>query len=163
MLQGVVQPADPSEQLRLAQLCEQYKKRYVAAARLYGDAFAAKPELANDPGTGQRYHAACSAALAAAGQGADAADLPDKTCARLRRQALEWLQGDLALWARQADSPDAGVRQAVAQTLRRWQTDSDLAGLREPDAIATLPADEQQACQQLWADVETLLKRAQEK
>ena len=41
--------------------------------------------------------------------------------------------------------------------------DPDLAGLRQPDAIATLPAAEQQACRQLWADVADLLKRAQGK
>jgi hypothetical protein len=44
-----------------------------------------------------------------------------------------------------------------------WQQDSDLAGLRDPDAVARLPADERQACQQLWADVAALLKQAQAK
>jgi hypothetical protein len=32
-----------------------------------------------------------------------------------------------------------------------------LAGLRDPAAVARLPADEQQVCQQFWAEVEALL------
>ena len=44
-----------------------------------------------------------------------------------------------------------------------WQQDTDLAGLRDAAALAKLPADQQKACTQLWADVAALLKRAQEK
>ena len=45
-------------------------------------AFAADPNLADDPGSRHRYNAACSAALAAAGQGEDAAKLDDKRTRR---------------------------------------------------------------------------------
>ena len=41
ILQGDARPADAGERLRLAELCQQYKQRYVAAARFYADAFAA--------------------------------------------------------------------------------------------------------------------------
>ena len=44
-------------------------------------------------------------------------------------------------------------------TLAGWQTDADLAGLRDADAVAKLPAAERDACRKLWADVEALLKR----
>jgi hypothetical protein len=47
--------------------------------------------------------------------------------------------------------------------LQHWQQDTDLAGLRDGAAVARLPADERQACQQLWADVAELLKQVQEK
>jgi hypothetical protein len=38
-----------------------------------------------------------------------------------------------------------------------------LAGIRDPDAVAKLPADEQEACKKLWADVAELLKTIEEK
>jgi hypothetical protein len=50
---------------------------------------------------------------------------------------------------------------AVQQHLRHWQKDTDLAGLRDAAALAQLPADEQKACTQLWADVAAALKKAQ--
>ena len=58
------------------------------------------------------------------------------------------------------DSGKPGDRTQVQAQLRHWQLDSDLAGLRE---TAQLPAGEQEVCRQLWADVEALLKKAQEK
>jgi hypothetical protein len=44
----------------------------------------------------------------------------------------------------------------MAHSLR----DPDLAGDRDPQALAKLPASEQQAWQQLWADVKTTLAEA---
>ncbi len=46
------------------------------------------------------------------------------------------------------------------QTLWHWQEDSGLAGIRDAAALAKLPADEQKAFAQLWADVEELLTKA---
>jgi len=40
---------------------------------------------------------------------------------------------------------------------------SDLAGIRDPAAVAKLPADEQEACKKLWADVAALLKMVEGK
>jgi len=40
---------------------------------------------------------------------------------------------------------------------------SDLAGIRDAEAVAKLPADERAAFMQLWADVAALLKKAEEK
>jgi hypothetical protein len=39
-----------------------------------------------------------------------------------------------------------------------WQQDTDLAAIRDAAAMAKLPAEEQKACSQLWADVAALLK-----
>ena len=44
--------------------------------------------------------------------------------------------------------------------MRHWQKDTDLAGIRDAAALAKLPADEQKAFTQLWADVGALLKKA---
>jgi hypothetical protein len=40
------------------------------------------------------------------------------------------------------------------------QTDADLAGIRDPQPLAKLPEPEQEACRRLWADVASLLKKA---
>jgi serine/threonine-protein kinase len=112
---------------------------------------------------GHRYHAACAAARAGAGQGKDADRLDETRRARLRRQALDWLRADLAAWAGVVDKAPAKARPEVQQALRHWQGDPDLAGLRDPAALARLPAGERQACQKLWADIDALLRRARAK
>ena len=48
----------------------------------------------------------------------------------------------------------------VARTLTAWKAESDLAGVRDPDALARLPEAERKDWQALWADVEELLVRA---
>jgi serine/threonine-protein kinase len=161
-LKGEFQPNGSTERLALARVC-QAKKLNHAAARLYLDLFAAEPKLADDLGAAHRYRAACAALLAAAGQGKDAGKLDDKEKARLRKQALDWLRADLALRTKQLESGQPAERAAVQRALRHWQKDSDLAGLRDKTAQAKLPADEQKACTQLWADVAALLKKAEEK
>jgi eukaryotic-like serine/threonine-protein kinase len=95
VLRGEAKPDNPAETVSLASMCLTYKKRYIAAARLYADAFAVEPKLADDLNAVHRYNAACSAALAAAGQGKDARMLPDKVVVMFRRWALNWLRDDL--------------------------------------------------------------------
>jgi hypothetical protein len=57
------------------------------------------------------------------------------------------------------DKDPAGNGPWVRSTLRHWQVDPDLAGLRDKDALARLPEAERQACGKLWADVDALLRR----
>ena len=105
-----------------------------------------------------RYDAACAAALAAAGRG-EGEPPPDAAAkVELRRKALDWLRAELAAWSKVLDSADPKARAAVAPTLRHWKEDSDLTGVRDGDAIATLPADERRAWEALWKDVDALLK-----
>ena len=47
--------------------------------------------------------------------------------------------------------------------MSHWQEDADLAGVRDADALAKLPPDEQDAWRKLWADVDAVLKKAQTK
>jgi tetratricopeptide (TPR) repeat protein len=158
---GDTKPADATEQLALATLCQQYKKRYAAAARFFAEAFAANAKLADDLQRQHRYNAACAAALAAAGKAEGAVELTDRERARLRCQALDWLQADLAAWTKVAAKDSAPAKAAVRRTLAHWQKDSDLAGLRDAAAVANLPETEQKAWRQLWADVAALRKQAQ--
>jgi serine/threonine protein kinase/Tfp pilus assembly protein PilF len=161
-LKGELRPEDTTERLGLVGVC-QAKKLHHAATRLYADAFAADPKLADELKAGHRYKAACCAALAAAGQGADAAKLDAKGKARLRKQALDWLRADLAVRTRQLESGKPADRAAVQRALKHWQQDGDLAGLRDAAALAKLPAEERPACAKLWADVAALRKQAEGK
>jgi tetratricopeptide (TPR) repeat protein/tRNA A-37 threonylcarbamoyl transferase component Bud32 len=163
VLSGTERPANTIECFQLAQLCHLYRKQYVAGARFYSEAFEAQPEIVKDPKTGRRYDAACCALLAGCGKGKDADTLDDKDRPRLRKQALDWLQADLTLWAKQVETQKAENRAVVMQFLKHWQEDADLAGIRNEASVAKLPADEQEACKKLWADVEAVIKRTQEK
>jgi tetratricopeptide (TPR) repeat protein len=155
--------ARPADYLAFADLCQRYKKRYTAAARFYSAAFAKEPKLADDLRSWHRYNAACVAALAAAGQATDAAKLDAQERPKLRKQALSWLQDDLAAWTKFAEKGSAKSRATVNQVLRHWQQDPDLAAVRGPDALAKLPAAERDAWKKLWAEVDALLKRVQGK
>jgi hypothetical protein len=130
--------------------------RFAAAARWYGEAFTAYPDLLAGPPAGHRYNAARAAALAGCGQGRDAADLDQTRRARFHRQALDWLRA--ALEARHRlllQQPEV-----VAFDMQRWLEDPEFAGVRGPDALARLPEAERQAWQRLWADIADTLARA---
>jgi tetratricopeptide (TPR) repeat protein/tRNA A-37 threonylcarbamoyl transferase component Bud32 len=59
LLRGEGKPANPQEQIALAELCQQeFKGLYVTAARWYEEAFRNAPEYAVDPRTSVRYNAA---------------------------------------------------------------------------------------------------------
>src|SRR5262249_46265921 len=154
-LRGEMKPASVLENLLLAQICLSHKQRFAAAARFYA---AALPKLAEDSASESRYNAARAAILACAGQGADAKDLSTAERQALRKQALGWLKAELRARA-DTLTKDPKVAAALAQTLQHWQSDADLAGVRDPAALAKLPTDEQQAWQQFWADVADLHKR----
>src|SRR5262249_52883545 len=142
--------------VQMADLAGQpYKRLYLTAARLYRDAFARQPRLAE----AHRYNAACAAALAIAGQAQDARFLPDKVALMLRRQALRWLEAELARWKRQLEQGDVGPSR-LARILGHWQKDTDLASVRAPETLARLDADERQHWQKFWQEVEALRQRA---
>jgi hypothetical protein len=55
------------------------------------------------------------------------------------------------------------VKEALRQRLAHWQQDSDLASVRDKEALAKLPDDERRAWALLWEDVAALLHKVQEK
>jgi serine/threonine-protein kinase len=137
------------------------KKLYAGAARLYAEGFTAHSKLPDDLKAAHRYNAACNAALAGCGHGKDVPQPDDKERARWRKQALDWLRADLASWTKLMESGKPEDGKAVQDALRHWQKVPDLAGIRDPDAVAKLPADERDACRRLWADVAALLAKAE--
>jgi serine/threonine-protein kinase len=155
VLKGEVKPRNAAEWLVLAQLCQQYKQRYVAAARFYAGAFAEEPRLVSNLRPGHRYNAACAAVQAASGQGTDAGQLSDAERKQLRQQALGWLKADLTA---RTQAPQS--RTEVQLMLAHWQRDPDLASVRDPAALEKLPQAERDAWKKLWADIEAARQRA---
>ncbi len=70
-------------------------------------------------------------------------------------------KAERAAWAKVLDAGGARARPLVRETLGHWRADADLAGVRDPAAIRSLPAGEQAAWQSLWAEVDRLLRRAE--
>jgi serine/threonine-protein kinase len=159
-LRGEARPADAGELLDVAALCQTRKMLYAAAARFYEQAFQSQPALAADMQRQHRYNAACAAALAGSGQGKDGSTLSEDERVRWRNQALDWLRADLAFWTKQVENGPPKARGLVLQTLRHWQGDSDLAGVRESVEVAKLPEKERERCRQFWSEVDALLARA---
>jgi tetratricopeptide (TPR) repeat protein len=162
VLKGEAQPASAAERALLGWLCARPARRlHVAAVGFYAAAFASDPKLADDLKRPPRYDAACAAALAGCGLGKD--DPPPNAAAKekLRQQALDWLKAQLAAYVKPLAGTDPKAPALVRQQLQHWQQDSDLHGVRDPDALAKLPEAERQAWQKLWDEVAQTLARAQ--
>ena len=162
VLRGTEKAGNTREQIEFAELCAS-KKRNPAAARLYAEAFINDPKLAADLDQQHRYNAACSAALAAAGQSEDARLLPDKVVTMFRRWALGWLRDDLTAYGKLAERNNPQANQVIQQRLSHWRGDPDLASVRDPRALDRLPENERAAWQALWRDVDELAKRFENK
>jgi tetratricopeptide (TPR) repeat protein len=157
-LRGEAQPANGAERNAYALFCSD-TRRFIAAARLWASALAADSKLADDMEGGYRQDAACAAAQAGCGQGEGADAIKNDERARWRQQAVEWLRADLRAYGKLLEGGQSRNQQRVRQRLLDWQGDPSLAGLRDPAALARLPASEQQACKQLWAEVQALLAK----
>jgi hypothetical protein len=151
------EPATPGDLLQMALICQQYQQRSATAARLYQDAFKARPALAEDAAQ-HRYNAACSAALAGVGKGEDAGKLTAEEYAKLRTQARAWLRADLDGYTKQTKNAKPATLLQTEQILSHWQADADFAGVRDPEELAGLLTEERRPWNELWADVAALLK-----
>jgi tetratricopeptide (TPR) repeat protein len=156
IIKGDQQPKDEADRLRLAQRAYD-KALHATAARLWGEALAAVPKLGDDRQAQHRYNAACSAALAASGQGQEESAPDGAARAKLHGQALDWLKAELSAWERVAIAGGPDAKEVVARTLAHWKADADLAGIRDARELAELPSGERAALGQLWDDVDRLL------
>jgi serine/threonine-protein kinase len=154
-------PVEPADLLSYADVCR-YKRREADATRFYVKAFALHPNLDDELGVFHRYNAACVAARAGAGQDAAAsgADAAERT--RFRAQSRRWLQ-DLLDAAAKPEPKDAPPAVLAACLCLCWQTDPDLAAVRDKDALAKLPDAERKDWQKLWSDVDALLRKTEAK
>jgi serine/threonine-protein kinase len=180
-LQGTYQPQDNDERTALLGIC-QSRGLHGAAARLYAEAFAADPGLADSltaeclrratrefdapPDQSEVFNAACRyraarcSALAGCGLGKDGDKLGEVERLRWRQQARAWLRVDLAVWTEKIEKGSPFERSLAKRMLTNWQADPDLAGLREPLALDDLSAGERQDCLAVWHDVRAVLRRA---
>jgi serine/threonine-protein kinase len=177
--QGDWQPQDNNERLALLGICES-EALYGTASRLCADAFAADPDLAERLTTQClrraaqesdksnrtealiseiRYRAARCAALAGCGLGEDSAKLSAADQSHWRRKALEWLRTEQVLLSKTLEGGRRADRDLAKEMLTLWQDEPDLAGLREPDGLERLTADERKRCLAFWAEVGAVLAR----
>jgi hypothetical protein len=159
ILAGRERPTDVPTLRALAEWCLKHKRLTATAAGFYDAAFSAQPSLADDLEAADRLNAACAAALAGCGVGEDAADLGGERRAALRKQALDWLTADCNAWGERHRLGRPGDRTVAATALRSWQRNEDLAGVRDEQALAKLPAEERRAWQALWEKATTLAAR----
>ncbi len=132
---GEYQPKNNAQRMQLVPPLR-IQRQYLAVARLYIDAFAQVPSLADEMNTNQsRYNAACYAAMAGSGQGRGAEDLNDQERAQWRKRALDWLHADLAVYGTQLEKGDPPTKTLISQRLQYWQKDADLMWVREQDAL----------------------------
>ncbi len=158
ILAGEAQPADVAERLALAWLCLFYKKRPVEAVRYYVEAFEKESKTAEDLYARHRYQAAKAAVLAAADGGNDKLDDKERARSR-RRQALAWLRADLTAWTKVVESGPPQERELARDILAHLQKDTNLATVRNKDALKKLPETEQLDWHQFWADVGALMRQ----
>ncbi len=158
VIRGDDKPKNADEGITLGRILHGMK-RHALAARLFADALAADPRLADNLRAGHRYNAACDAALAADGQGIDPVK-DDGEKARWRKQALDCLRADLAAWTKGIESGNPDAKAAAGRMLDHWKRDSDLAAIRDESALKRLPEAEQKACRALWTDVDARLAAA---
>jgi tetratricopeptide (TPR) repeat protein len=161
VLEGKDQPRDAAERLAFARLCQLLnRKLYAAAARLYAEAFAAEPKLAEDLVAANRYDAARAAVQVGCGRGQDVAGMDASERARLRRQALDWLRADLAAWSGRLAVDPVRARAELVDWLSAMAADADLTPVRGAEALAQLPEAERPPWQQMWDDGANLKERA---
>jgi WD40 repeat protein/tetratricopeptide (TPR) repeat protein len=86
--------------------------------------------------------------------------LDDGERTKLRSQTFALLKAGLDSSRKQLQSGNPEERAAVSEALLAWQTDSNLAGLRDAALSVRLSGDEQKAFTQLWADLTELLLKA---
>lgn len=153
------QPATPQELLSLADLCREFGERNVSAVRLYQRAFEGDPLLA-DADRQPRLAAASAAARAGGGHGPEAAGLDGARRSKFRGQARDWLQSELDAHQPAVSDNDPAAVLRAADRFASWPATPDLAGVREPDALAALPPDESKAWQKFWADVREVQRQA---
>ncbi|MDB5293722.1 MAG: tetratricopeptide repeat protein [Phycisphaerales bacterium] len=158
-LSGNYWPQENIERLALIGVC-QFKGLHASAARLYADAFAAAPDLAEDLAAAHRFNAARSAALAGCDHGEQTPTLSDVERSRWRAQAREWLRADLAAWIKESEGGEPVNHAKLQQRLTRMQHDKDLAGIRDANALAELPPEERAECLALWREVGSYLDRS---
>jgi hypothetical protein len=145
-----------------ADVCR-HKGLHIAAAQWTEKALATQPDLAADVTKGFRWCAGCCAVRAGFRTDGDGAKLEEGERQHWRKQAFSCLKADLVAWSKRLENGKGEDRAEAGRKLRQWQENGDLAKVRDAAALAKLPADEQDDWNKLWAEVEGLRRKAEEK
>ena len=156
IVRGQVKPADEEEGLRWALFCRNVRQYHFTATGLFAAAFTARPALMENSSGNVRFQAACSAAEAGCGVGADSVGTSDAERLRCRQRALEWLRADLDQLSKRMGQSGA-TRTAARNLVSAWKTAPSLAPVRQAERIAKLPEAEQAGWTKLWREVDRLL------
>jgi tetratricopeptide (TPR) repeat protein/tRNA A-37 threonylcarbamoyl transferase component Bud32 len=153
VIEGRDSPVNAREAASFARLAFA-RNRPEEAARLWSQAFAASPDLAEDLVAMNRFQAARAAARAGTEEGVGRMSESEvESRLKWRRRAIEWLHADLEASKAILDSGTASLRAGVARRLSRWRVDPDLASIRDEPALSTLPEAERSSLRKLWDDV----------
>ncbi len=95
--------------------------------------------------------------MAGCGKGKDEPPLDAAAKAKLRQQSLAWLRADLAARSRGLSASKPEDRTDFAELLRQWQSNSDLAAVRDEGSLKQCPPEEQKAWRALWDEVAAVL------
>ncbi|MBN2490913.1 MAG: tetratricopeptide repeat protein [Planctomycetes bacterium] len=151
ILRGEVALESAEDQVLVARMLHA-TERFGAAAKAWEALFAASAEVIAE----NRYSAASAAALAASGTGKDGAALSAAERAGRRMQALAWLREELPARRTALASADPRALYEALCTLALWTRHADLAGIRDEEPLAALPAAEREACTAFWREVAAL-------
>jgi hypothetical protein len=81
----------------------------------------------------------------------------------LREQARNWLRANLELWRKRAESDKASDRQQVLMEMARWQSHTELTGVRDKEELEALPEAERGEWQRFWTEVDDLRRQCEPK
>ena len=71
------------------------------------------------------------------------------------------MKAELKIWDTLLASGRPEVRPLITFTLKHWQQDPDLAGIRDSALLSRIPSDEQAELSVFWAEVQALLAKAE--
>ena len=72
----------------------------------------------------------------------------------------DWLKSDLAATAKVFDAGPPELKTKIAQQLKHWKIDIELAGVRDDESLARMSEPEHATFKQFWQDVDQILTRA---
>ena len=151
-------PAELPARVALAEWAMVHGHRAAAAVWLYELVFQTNPESASDLGSKNRLHAACAAAMAAAGgQEGIPRDMQQRveSCGK----ALVWLRADYDVW-NQRFHAGALVDQTIAAAAAREMAQNPfLSEIREPNRVSQYPETVRADCERLWTEINDLALR----
>ena len=156
VLAGQATPGSNEERLALLGICQE-TGRHAQYAQLYADAVSADPEFPEHSPWAIRRIAAGAAVLAGCGEPGGNATLCPAQQTQWREQGLQWLKDQLALQMSVVDYKNKPGCAMFRSFLAPWQHDTDLARVREPAALAHLPAEEQEHWQDFWESLQTAM------